>query len=302
MPEILFKFSFTAFGGPNEIQLYASSERNAEILFMIAKQELLRIEKKYSRYNPSSVISEINLCAGTGRPIQVDEETSALFDYAAACFETSKGLFDITSGVLSRAWDFRAKRVPSKEDLANLRKLVGWDKVKWHRPEIYLPTKGMQLDFGGFGKEYAVDKTAAVLAEREVKSALINLGGDLRVLGTHPDGSEWHVGISHPRVANGVLCSVKMKSGSLATSGDYERSFEIDGRRYSHIINPKTGWPVDGFQSVSIFEESCLIAGTAATITMLSGEKHGESYLYSLNQPFIAVRSTGEVYSIGIDP
>jgi len=301
----LFRFPFKAFGGPNEVQLYAASREDADLHFRAVLDELLRIEKKYSRYEQSSIISAINRQAGTPNRTRVDDETAALLDYAAASFETSDHLFDITSGVLSRAWDFTTKQVPRPETLKQLLHAVGWEKVVWARPEIALPVAKMEIDFGGFGKEYAVDRAAVLLMERGVQAGLVNLGGDLRVIGPHPDGStpddcEWHIGISHPRSPNAVLTSVRIRAGALATSGDYERSFEVNGKRYCHIIDPRSGYPVESFQSVSVFSESCLVAGSSASTAMLLGEIAGEEFLRSADLPFICVRQNGEVISEGI--
>lgn len=270
----LFKFHFSAMATPNEVQLYARDLEEARSQALLAIDEVLRIERKYSRYRDDSVTSRINGQAGKSA-LTLDDETAALIDYAAACHAQSDGLFDITSGVLRRAWNFKTARVPEAHEIDALLPLIGWSKVAWERPSLFLPVAGMELDFGGIGKEYAADRAAVTLRQAGVAHALINLGGDVRVVGARHDGSPWRVGIRHPRQPDGVLATIALAEGGLATSGDYERCFELDGERYSHILDPRTGWPVRGLQSVSVVAPLCIVAGSCATIAMLEGTAGG---------------------------
>jgi len=292
----LYSFPFHALGGPNQIQLYASDRAQAERFSQLVIDDVKEIEQKYSRYKEDSIVSRINAAAGKSA-VEVDQDTAALIDYAQVCYEQSEGLFDITSGVLRRIWDFKQKILPSAQQVAEILPLVGWQYVEWRKPYIKIKKAGMQLDFGGFGKEYAVDHAATLLRASGVKSGLVNLGGDVRVLGTQPNGEPWRIGIVHPREPDQVISAIEVKSGAVATSGDYERYFELDGRRYCHILNPKTGFPVDSFQSVSVLAESCLIAGSASTIAMLFGEKRGYKFLQELGLQFLVVTSKGELKS-----
>lgn len=274
---------FQAMGGPNSLQLYAADNAQAQRAAQAAQAEVLRIEAKYSRYRDDSIVSRINAAAGSGKPVAVDDETAGLLDYAVTVYAQSDGLFDITSGVLRKAWDFKAQRIPEQSEIDALLPLIGWPQVQWQRPHIALPLEGMQIDFGGFGKEYAVDRAAGVLAAEGIAHGLIELGGDLRVIGPHPDGSPWQVGIRHPRLAETAIATVPLRQGAIASSGDYERYFEREGRRYSHILDPRSGWPVrDSFASVSVLAEQCLIAGTATTIAMLLGDRKGTRWLREL--------------------
>ena len=205
------------------------------------------------------------------RPGVVDEETAGLLDYAAAAWGESDGLFDITSGVFRRVWNFSSRRIPSEESVRACLPLVGWDKVAWHRPEIYLPLPGMEIDFGGLGKEYAVDRAAGILL-RQGCIAMINLGGDIVASAPRPGDEPWQIGIRSPRAPDGLSGHLPLYSGALATSGDYERCIEVAGHRYGHILNPNTGWPVEGGPaSVSVLADTCLVAGTLATVAMLKG-------------------------------
>ena len=277
-------------GGPNSLQLYAVDDAQAQRAVQAAQAEVLRIEAKFSRYRDDSIVSRINAAAGSGTPVQVDDETAGLLNYAATVHEQSDGLFDITSGVLRKAWDFKAQRIPEQSELNALLPLIGWPKVQWRRPHIALPLKGMQIDFGGFGKEYAVDRAAGVLAAEGIAHGLIELGGDLRVIGPHADGSAWQVGIRHPRLAETAIATLPLHRGAIASSGDYERYFEREGRRYSHILDPRSGWPVrDSFASVSVLADQCLIAGTATTIAMLKGRSEGGAWLAALGLPRLCI-------------
>ena len=262
--------------------------KDAQALAHLAQAEVLRIHNKYSRYQDDSVVSRINATAGRPQWHTLDDETAALIDYADTVWRQSHGLFDITAGVLRKAWDFRAGKVPRQTQLDALLPLIDWPSVQWNRPRIRLPKTGMQLDFGGFGKEYAADRAAAILREQGVRHGLVDLSGDIRVLGPHGDNSPWIVGIQHPR-KSGPIASLKLLSGALATSGDYERSFVHQGRRYSHILNPRSGWPVQSLASVSVLADDCLIAGTACTCAMLMGANDGLRWLRELGLPFLAV-------------
>ncbi len=291
----LFRISFDAMASENELQLYSHNQTEADRVAAIAIAEVRRIEQKYSRYRTDSVISRINHAAGA-RAVQIDAETAALLNYGAACFKQSNGLFDLTSGVLRRCWNFKEARLPDPEHLRATLALVGWDKVYWSATEIYLTTPGMQLDFGGIGKEYAADRAAMLCVHEGINHGLINLAGDIRILGPHPDDSAWRIGIKHPRQPGTTIASINLTSGALATSGDYERFFEIAGQRYSHILNAKTGYPASELQAVSVAAPLCSVAGSLSTIAMLIGRK-GTQFLRSENVDFIAVDHQGNIKS-----
>lgn len=291
------RFQFRVMGGPAEVQLLAENVL-AEKCARDIELEARRIEKKFSRYDRDSIVSRINECAG-GETLQVDAETASLLDYAKVCYEQSEGLFDITSGVLRRAWDFKAGRIPQQSEVGALLPLIGWPQVEWKSPALRLPKPGMQIDFGGLGKEYAVDRCAAVCERHGVKAGLVNLAGDVRVFGPPPGEQPWKIGLAHPRKEGAVFASIELAGGAVATSGDYERYFEAGGKRYSHIMNPKTGWPVDSFQSVSVVAESCLIAGTASSIAMLLGEKKGIEFLDELGLPYVVCDAGGAIERSG---
>jgi thiamine biosynthesis lipoprotein len=289
----LHRLPFRAMASPCELHVYSDDADKAERALAAAKAEVLRIEAKYSRYRDDSVVAAINASAGDSRGIEVDAETAALLDYAAAAHTQSGGMFDISSGVLRRAWDFRSGRLPEAEDVARLLSLVGWQRVSWSSPLLCLPVAGMQLDFGGFGKEYAVDRAVAVLAAHEIAHGMVDLGGDVRAVGPHPDGRPWRVGIAHPqRPAEAIAC-IDLHHGAVATSGDYERAFIHDGKRYSHLLDPRSGWPVSGGPaSVSVLAQQCLIAGTASSVAMLHAVD-APAWLDALGLPWLSVTHQG---------
>lgn len=289
----LFRYTFAAMASENELQLYAASVADAKRVAERAINEVRRIEHQFSRYRDDSFLAAINRSAGK-RPVRVDAETSALLTYGDACFKKSSGLFDLTSGVLRRCWNFAEARLPDPTLLCNTLALVGWDKVRWTAPEIFLPVKGMELDFGGIGKEYATDRAATICLNEGIHHGLVNLAGDIRILGPHPDGTPWRIGIKHPRQPDSAIAAIHLTTGALATSGDYERFFEIDGRRYSHILNPKTGYPVSGMQSVSVVSALCSVAGSLTTIAMLKGQA-GVDFLRDEQAAFLAIHDSGKI-------
>ena len=280
----------------NELQIHCGDATLARAAASRAMEEVARIEVKYSRYRPESLLSRVNAEAG-GDFLEVDEETERLLDYADTCVRQSEGAFDPTSGVLRRAWNFETERLPSDEELARLMPLVGWRWLERRPGRVRLAQPGMQLDFGGFGKEYAVDRAAFMLRAAGIESAIVNLAGDVCVLAPHPDGEPWQVGIRHPRRKHGVIATVPVSSGAVATSGDYERFMEVDGVRHCHILDPRTGRSARGFQSVSVLAPSCLVAGSATTIAMLKGREAGLAWLADLGLPYLAVIEDGSVVS-----
>lgn len=289
-----YTFEFKALGGRNELSFYAESADSAEHAKDAVIKYVTEFEAKYSRYRDDSMLSRINRQAGQAA-VEVDQETAALIDYAQICFEQSAGLFDLSSGVLRKAWDFKQGRLPEAAQLESLLQLVGWEKVEWKKPMLRLSQPGMELDFGGIGKEYAVDQAAAILRHAGIKHGFVNFAGDVNVIGPQADGSPWKIGIVHPRKPGSVLGTLNMYKGALASSGDYERYFELDGKRYCHILNPKTGWPCSGLQAVSVLSDWCLIAGSACTIAMLLGPHKGERYIRDLGLSALMVEQNGNL-------
>jgi thiamine biosynthesis lipoprotein len=290
----LHRFTFRAMAAGNEVQVHAPNRKAAERAARRAIEEVQRIESKYSRYRVDSVVSRINAAAGSAA-VPIDDETRALLAYAQACWEQSGGLFDATSGILRRAWNFKEARVPGEAELAPLLKLIGWQHVEISADGVRLAHAGMEIDFGGFGKEYAADRAARVLAEEGIASALVNLAGDLAILGAQPGGEPWRIGIRHPRAPGKLIATLELEWGGIATSGDYERFIEVEGVRHSHILDLRTGHSARGFQSVTVHAPTCLVAGSATTVAMVKGERAGRDWLDALGLAYLCVAGDGRV-------
>jgi thiamine biosynthesis lipoprotein len=290
-----FRIPFHAMASACEVVLAAQDEGQAMALAQAAVAEVQRVEHKYSRYREGSIVSRINAAAG-GSPLACDEETAQLLDYADTLYRSSDGLFDITSGVLRRAWNFNLPRVPSLEELEQLRSLIGWSRVERRGEQVRLPEAGMEIDFGGFGKEYAADRAGAVLAAQGLRHGYVNLGGDMRILGPKPDGQPWMIGIQDPRIHGQVLATIPVTQGGLATSGDYERFFELDGQRYCHVLNPRTAMPVTHWRTVSVLAPLAVVAGNCSTIAMLK-QAQGLAFLDACGMDYLAVDQAGTIHT-----
>jgi thiamine biosynthesis lipoprotein len=295
------QFDFTAMASPCSIQIDGQDERVLRQAAAAAIAEVQRIERKFSRYQANSVISRINRGAGHAA-VEVDTETQELLDFAHALWEMSDGLFDISSGVLRRAWDFKKACLPSEALLAQALACIGWQHVERQGSSVRLAHPGMELDFGGFGKEYAADRAAAVLERHGVRHALVNLGGDLHALGPRglPEmqGAAWSIQIAHPRPLPGQraapLAYLALERGGLASSGDYERFFIFEGKRYCHVLNPRSGWPVGHWQSISVLATNTTTAGALATIAMLK-EQDAIGWLERQGTRYLGLMSDGAV-------
>ena len=264
-------FSFLAMGTPCNLQLFSKSQEWAGLAAALAIAEVERIQRKYSRYLPNSTLSLLNRDAAKSEGSVVDDETAGLIEYAFACHLKSDGFFDVTSGVLRRAWDFSSETLPTNDAVNELLPLIGMEKLRWKPPHLAFTVPGMELDFGGIGKEYAVDRVATILASEGVTNGLIDFGGDLFALGPLLDGQPWKIGLRDPHDKDRLIDTVELMQGALATSGDYERCITFQGKRYSHILNPVTGWPVTGLSSVTVLAPQCMVAGSISTIAMLKG-------------------------------
>ncbi len=285
-------FTFPALGTVCGLQFDGCSPAQAALWQAMAEAEVERIERKYSRYLDASELSRINRSGAGGGTVAVDDETAGLLDFAFACYDRSGGLFDVSSGGLRRAWTFAGGGPPDPAAVAAILPRVGLDKIRWARPVLHFTVPGMELDFGGIGKEYAVDRVAEILAEAGAGHALVDLGGDMRATGPRADGHPWRIGIRDPFADGAILGAAPLAAGALATSGDYERCIRVDGRRYGHILNPKTGWPVSGMTSVTVLADQCMLAGALCTIAVLM-EGDAADWLSRRGQPHLWVNDCG---------
>ena len=287
-------FPFEAMASRCELRLALPPGADGAALAQVAIDEVRRIERTFSRYRADSIVARINAAAGQDA-VACDDETNALLDYAAVLHSNSGGLFDITSGVLRRAWDFRRPVVPAQAALDALLPLVGWRHVERAGGKVRLAQTGMEIDFGGFGKEYAADRAAALLLAAGVRHGYVNLGGDLRIIGPQPDGAPWSIGVQDPRDSGKLAAAIPIASGALATSGDYERFVDVAGRRYCHVLDPRSGMPVSHWRSVSVLGPLAIAAGSCSTIAMLMQED-GLAFLDQSGMAYLAIDQQGQCF------
>lgn len=256
-------------GSPCELVCEAPKRGDALELTELIAAEAWRIEDKFSRYLDGNIVHRINSAAGA--PVEVDDETAELLDFAVTLYELSEHRFDITSGVLRCVWHFDGSdQVPGKDDVEEALCRVGWHKADWRRPVLQMP-HGMEIDLGGIGKEYAVDRCAALIGGQGGSPCLVNFGGDLATTGAPGRRRSWKVAVEgdNPDEPERII---DLKQGALATSGDARRFLSKNGVRYSHILDPITGWPVPNApRSITIAADTCVQAGMISTLAMLRG-------------------------------
>lgn len=278
----LVKQSRPALGAIVEIQVADQDKSRQEIDSAISQAfaEINRVEDLFSKFKPESEISRINAQAAL-RPVKVSPETFGLIEQALYFSRLSQGAFDITVGPLTRLWGFNAgpgQQRPSAEELSNVLAQVGYQNIKLNKEDqsIFFTRPGMSLDLGGIAAGYAVDRAAAVLKRAGVRQALINAGGDIYVLGSRRPNQSWQAAIQHPGKADVMLGVLELTNRAVATSGDYRKYIELDGRRYSHIINPLSGYPCEYLPaSVTILADDCLSADALSTAVFVLGRQKG---------------------------
>ncbi len=235
-------------------------------------------ERKYSRFRPDSLVSRINAAAGGGWT-EVDAEMDGFLDLCASLHHLSGGILDVTALPVMRLWDYKSAqpRVPALAEITAARRLVGWAKVERRPRGIRLPLAGMAIDFGGWGKEYAVDMVAQIAVRHGLAQVLVDFGHDLCAVGCAPGKPGWHVGLEDPaRPGTDCWSSIAARDCGVACSGDYLRGFTLNGRRYGHIVDPRTGWPVaNGCRQVTAIARSCLQAGVLSTTVFILGPAAG---------------------------
>ena len=281
---------FKVMGGPARLLFKPPNRENDSRMILKRVLEMLgELESRYSRYIDSSLISQINRHSGTGIYTPIDEETRGLFHFCDRLHHESEGLFDPTAGILNRAWNFKTAETPNQTDIEDLLPNVGWSHVHIDERGISLTKPNSQLDLGGIVKEYAADKVVRVLREMGVTRALVELAGDIATLGSKSDELPWRVGISDPTSPQKALMSVDLADTCLATSGSYQRFIEKNGKRYGHFLNPKTGQPAEGSFSVSVIADTCLMAGSIATVACLKATCEATSWLDASGLPWLMI-------------
>lgn len=280
----LRRVAFHALGTQCELQFDASDAIRAAQFERAALGWLQAFEARYSRFQPDSLVSRINAAAGA-EWIAIDQETERLFDLCDMMYALTQGIMDPTLLPLIRLWNYKAEQpaIPSDGAIAVARQRVGWPKVRRQPGSVFLPQEGMALDFGGFGKEYAVDVVAQIALEYGIEHVLVDFGHDLRALGRPPGRPAWHIGLEDPRQPGTSSGSIALtQNRGVACSGDYLRRFIVGGRRYGHILDPRTGHPVaNGCLQATVIAGTCLHAGLLSTTAFILGERRGIEFIQS---------------------
>jgi thiamine biosynthesis lipoprotein len=272
----LRKLSFRAMATQCEIQYTApGGEAQARKFEAAAEGWVHAFEAKYSRFKPESLVSRINDAAGR-EWVAIDPETEGLLKMCDTLVFMTRGILDPTALPLIRLWNWKAQppTIPSAAQIAEAMKLVGWSKVRREPGRVFLPVAGMALDFGGFGKEYAVDIVSLIARDHGIVDSLVDFGHDLRASGAPPGRPAWHVGLEDPKAPGKTWGSVGLRNKAIASSGDYLRSFTLGGRRYGHIIDPRNGQPVsNGCTQATVIADTCLQAGMLSTAAFVAGDR-----------------------------
>jgi FAD:protein FMN transferase len=275
---VLRKRSWRALGTTCELQYVCADDEAARRFETAALAWVEAFEAKYSRFRPDSLISRINAAAGRDW-VEIDAEMEQMLKFCASLNFLTKGVMDVTATPVLRLWDYKSPtpRIPSDEEIAAALRLVGWPKVQRAPGKIRLPEAGMALDFGGWGKEFAVDAVASLARSHGLTSVLVDFGHDLMAVGTAPGKPGWHIGLEDPANPGGA-CKGSLAAANIgvASSGDYLRGFTIGGRRYGHIVDPRTGRPVcNGCRQVTVVAPSCIQAGALSTAIFILGPDAG---------------------------
>lgn len=283
-------------GGPASL-IIDSTATVSEIQDILLRVEtrLSAIEAKYSRYRDDSLIATVNRHSGEPTVTPIDQETDVLLSLCDQLWKESGGLFDPTSGIFGKAWDFRSGGALNPALIPALKELAGWQKVERSSAGIRLPEAGMALDLGGIVKEFAADAACSELRLVGIRSALVELAGDIAVIGDQGNGRSWPVGITDPDNPQAGLLTLQLSGGAVATSGNYARSIELNGEVYSHLINPRTGWPVEGPKSVSVIGDNCITAGAIATVACLKEPSDAVIWLNNAGLPWLMIDQHGEL-------
>lgn len=268
----------TLMGSRFDITIVAKDIPTAEAYIDSSIIEISRIENLISDWIPESQVSQINKCAGI-KPVKVDKELLELTQRAIHFSELTDGAFDISFAAADRIWKFDGSMtaIPSPETVAESVKKIGHQNIIVNGEEstIFLKLPGMKIGFGATGKGYAADKTKELMVSKGIEAGIINASGDLNTWGKQPDGGNWIIGITNPIKEDELFAAYELSGTAVVTSGNYQKFVMIDGKRYSHIIDPRTGYPSSGLSSVTVFADSAEKANGISTAIMVLGKKAG---------------------------
>lgn len=265
-------------GSGFEITVVADDAEEAEKGIDLAVEEIKRIEKLISSWDPASETSEINRNAGI-KPVKVSPELFHLIERALGISRLTDGAFDISYASMDKIWKFDGsmKEMPSEEEIAASVSKVGYENILLDEANstVFLKKPGMKIGFGAIGKGYAADTAKNLLMKKGVSGGIINASGDMNTWGKQPDGKEWKVAITNPMDKHKAFALLPLKEGAVVTSGDYEKFVNFNGKRYAHIINPKTGYPSTGIISATVFAPKAELADALATSVFVMGKDVG---------------------------
>ena len=267
----------------------ASADGRGEKLLALAKNELLRLESKFSTHQPSSLVSKINSAAGSGNYTPLDKESRSLFEFANALWRESNHQFDPSSEILR---DCYCNGLPVKGSAALLKARlahVGWNKVEFNDNGVRLFNRGMLVDLDGCVRPYAADSIRRILLQHKVSSALVSLDEDIATIGKQHDGANWLVGVKYPKQSGVAIARLKLNYSGYAIRGDFKQSITIDGERYGTALSPVDGQPIPGLLSVGVMAESCLAASGAASVARAKTEQSALNWLRGLGLPWVAI-------------
>ena len=273
-----FTYSKFIVGATCEVKFYTEKDSIANTIISEFDAELIRIDSLLNRFSELSLVSELNRTQG----IKAPQDIIQLVLLSDSVSQITHGLFDISIAPLLELWGFYEHELnkPDTAEINQAKNLVDYKKIQVGKDSIIIP-EGMKLDLGGIAQGFAADRVKMILKKYNVISALINIGGEIALIGQSPKGRPWRIGIKHPR-GEGIIETVELKDEALSTSGDYEKFFIINNKRYPHIINPKTGFPALSFVSVTIFASSAAFADAIATAVAVMGPDKGTKFLDSL--------------------
>jgi len=265
-------------GSRFDITVVANDSIQANKYIDTAVAEISRIEKLISSWDANSQTSEINSYAGI-KPVKVDKELFDLIERAIGISKLTDGAFDISYASMDRIWKFDGSmtKMPSKEEITASVEKVGYQNIILDKKNstVFLKLEGMKIGFGAIGKGYAADKAKTLLISKGVNSGIINASGDMNTWGKQPNGNEWRVAITNPMDKNKVFALLPITNGAVVTSGNYEKYVNFNGKRYTHIIDPRTGYPSTGLVSVTVFAPKAELADALATSVFVMGKEAG---------------------------
>ena len=285
MKNKIFKIAILLMGNQFEISAVSDNEQNANRIINAGIDEIKRIEKLLTTFQDSSETNLINRNAGI-EPVRVSEEIFNLIERSIKISSITQGAFDITYGSIDKSlWNFdtQMKSLPDKQTAREMVRLINYRNIVLDRENstVFLKEKGMRIGFGGIGKGYAAEMAKCKMQQLGITNGIVNASGDLTTWGLQPNGDEWTVGIANPNISGEVFSFLKISGLAVATSGNYEKFIMIDGKKYSHTIDPRTGLPVTGIKSVTIITKNAEIADAMATPVTIMGVKAG---LHMINQ------------------